>query len=137
MINYQLVISNLKAMKKDNPLKDKSYAFAVRIVKMYKYLCDKKHEYVLSKQVLRSGTSIGANIVEANGAISKDDFSAKMQIAYKEALETKYWLDLLKDSGYLESKGYDELYQEADEISRMLFAVLKSTGRVRSISKDQ
>ena len=65
-------------MKKDNPLKDKSYAFAVRIVKMYKYLCDKKHEYVLSKQVLRSGTSIGANIVEANGAISKDDFSAKI-----------------------------------------------------------
>ena len=124
-------------MKKDNPLKDKSYAFAVRIVKMYKYLCDKKHEYVLSKQVLRSGTSIEANIVEANGAISKDDFSAKMSIAYKEALETKYWLDLLKDSGYLESKGYDELYQEADEISRMLFAVLKSTGRVRSISKDQ
>ena len=136
-INDQLTISNLKAMKKDNPLKDKSYAFAVRIVKMYKYLCDKKHEYVLSKQVLRSGTSIGANIVEANGAISKDDFSAKMSIAYKEALETKYWLDLLKDSGYLESKGYDELYQEADEISRMLFAVLKSTGRVRSISKDQ
>ena len=124
-------------MKKDNPLKDMSYAFAVRIVKMYKYLCDKKHEYVLSKQVLRSGTSIGANIVEANGAISKDDFSAKMSIAYKEALETKYWLDLLKDSGFLESKGYDELYQEADEISRMLFAVLKSTGRVRSISKDQ
>ena len=124
-------------MKKDNPLKDKSYAFAVRIVKMYKYLCDKKHEYVLSKQVLRSGTSIGANIVEANGAISKDDFSAKMSIAYKEALETIYWLDLLKDSGYLESNGYDELYQEADEISRMLFAVLKSTGRVRSISKDQ
>ena len=124
-------------MKKDNPLKDKSYAFAVRIVKMYKYLCDKKHEYVLSKQVLRSGTSIGANIVEANGAISKDNFSAKMSISYKEALETKYWLDLLKDSGYLESKGYDELYQEADEISRMLFAVLKNTGRVRSISKDQ
>ena len=124
-------------MKKDNPLKDKSYAFAVRVVKMYKYLCDKKHEYVLSKQVLLSNTSIGANIVEANGAISKDDFSAKMSIAYKEALETKYWLDLLKDSGYLESKGYDELYQEADEISRMLFAVLKSTGRVRSISKDQ
>ena len=68
MINYQLsnindrlTINNLKAMKKDNPLKDKSYAFAVRIVKMYKYLCDKKHEYVLSKQVLRSGTSIGAN----------------------------------------------------------------------------
>ena len=124
-------------MKKDNPLKDKSYAFAVRIVYMYKYLCDKKHEYVLSKQVLRSGISIGANIVEANGAISKVDFSAKMSIAYKEALETKYWLDLLKDSGYLESKGYDELYQEADEISRMLFAVLKSTGRVRSVSKEQ
>ena len=93
-INDQLTINNLKAMKKDNPLKDKSYAIAVRIVKMYKYLCDKKHEYVLSKQVLRSGTSIGANIVEANGTISKDDFSANMSIAYKEVLETKYWLDL-------------------------------------------
>ena len=64
-------------------------------------------------------------------------FLLRCRFAYKEALETKYWLDLLKDSGYLESKGYDELYQEADEISRMLFAVLKSTGRVRSISKDQ
>ncbi len=81
-------------MKKDNPLKDKSYAFAVRIVNMYKYLCDKKHEYVLSKQVLRFGTSIGANIVEANDAISKDDFSANMSIEYKEVLETKFWLDL-------------------------------------------
>ena len=112
-------------MIKDNPLKDRYYAFSVRIVKMYKYLCDKKREYVLNKQVLRSGTSIGANIVEANGGISKDDFFAKMSISYKEALETKYWLDLLKDSGFLESKGYDELYQEAVETSRMLFAVLK------------
>ena len=75
---------------KDNPLKDKSYAFALRVVKLYQYLTKTQKEYVLSKQVLRSGTSVGANIVEANGAISKADFSAKMSIAYKEILETKF-----------------------------------------------
>jgi four helix bundle protein len=119
---------------KDNPLKDKSYAFALRIVKLSRYLTDAKKEYVLSKQILRSGTSVGANVAEANGAISKSDFSAKISIAYKEILETKYWLELLKDSGYIEEKCFDELFSEADEIAKMLFSVLKSTGRV---NKDQ
>lgn len=86
--------------------------------------------------MLCSGTSIGANIVEASGVISKDEISAKMSIAYKEMLEEKYWLDLLKDGGFLESKSYNELYQEVDEISRMLFAVLKSTRRVRGVNND-
>ena len=115
---------------KDNPLKDKSYAFALRVVKLYQYLTKTQKEYVLSKQVLRSGTSVGANIVEANGAISKADFSAKMSIAYKEILETKYWLELLRDSGYIESSWFDELFVDADELAKMLFSVLKSTGRV-------
>jgi four helix bundle protein len=82
---------------------DKAYKFAIRIVKGYKYLCETKQEYVLSKQLLRSGTSIGANIAEANGAISQADFRAKMSIAYKECLETKYWLSLLKDTNYIGS----------------------------------
>jgi four helix bundle protein len=77
---------------------DKAYQFAIRIVRAYKHLYDEKKEFVLSKQLLRSGTSIGANIAEANGAISKVEFKAKMSIAYKECLETKYWLSLLKDT---------------------------------------
>jgi len=122
---------------KGNPLKEKSYAFAVRVVRLYRYLCDEKREYVLSKQVLRSGTSIGANVAEANGAISKSDFSAKMSIAYKEALETRYWLDLLKDSEYLEGRGHGEMVEQVDELAAMLFSVLKSCGRVKTSSNDQ
>lgn len=89
---------------------DKAYKFAIRIVKGYKYLCENKQEYVLSKQLLRSGTSIGANIAEANGAISKADFRAKMSIAYKECLETKYWLSLLKDTNYIEERAFQSKY---------------------------
>ncbi len=84
-------------------------------------------EFVLSKQVLRSGTSVGANIVEANGAISKADFSAKISIAYKECLETKYWLSLLKDSEELRIDEYEELFEKADEIAKILFSILKKT----------
>jgi len=77
---------------KENNLYNKAHAFAIRVVRAYEYLKDQKKEFVLSKQLLRSGTSIGANIAEANGAISKADFSSKISIAYKERLETKYWL---------------------------------------------
>ncbi|MGK7894521.1 MAG: four helix bundle protein [Xenococcus sp. (in: cyanobacteria)] len=83
---------------------DKAYKFAIRIVKAYKYLTSEKKEYVLSKQLLRSGTSIGANLAEANGAISPQEFSSKVPIAYKETLETKYWLSLLKDTDYITEK---------------------------------
>ncbi len=79
---------------------NKACKFAIRIVNSYKYLCAEKQEFVLSKQLLRCGTSIGANIAEANGAISKADFRAKMSIAYKELLETQYWLSLLNDTEY-------------------------------------
>ncbi|WP_310586780.1 four helix bundle protein [Runella salmonicolor] len=82
---------------------------------------------MLSKQLLRSGTSIGANIAEANGAISKSDFSAKMSIAYKECLETKYWLSLLKDTGYIEQKAFESIYNDADELAKILFSILKTT----------
>ena len=94
---------------KDSIVFEKAYGLAIRIVNAYKYLTEQKREFVLSKQMLRSGTSIGANIAEANGAISKADFSAKMSIAYKECLETKYWLSLLKDTEYLETKAFDSI----------------------------
>ncbi|BAY83362.1 hypothetical protein NIES267_28500 [Calothrix parasitica NIES-267] len=106
---------------------DKAYSFAIRIVNAYKYLSINQKEYVLSKQVLRSGTSIGANIAEANGAISNSDFSAKMSIAYKECLETKYWLNLLKDTNYISLKAFNSIHADADEISKILFSILKSS----------
>ena len=86
---------------KENILKNKSYKFALRIVKLYKYLAEEKREFILSKQVLRSGTSIGANTVEASQAQSKPDFIHKLSISLKEAFETEYWLELLRDSEFI------------------------------------
>jgi four helix bundle protein len=105
----------------------KAYNFAIRIVKAYQYLCEEKKEYVLSKQMLRSGTSIGANIAEANGAISEADFSSKISIAYKEFLETKYWLSLLEDTDYVSEKSFESMHVDTDEIGKILFSVLKKT----------
>ena len=119
-------------MQSDNNLYNKAYAFAMRTVKAYQYLVDNKKEYTLSKQFLRSGTSIGANISEANGAISTPDFSSKISIAYKESLETKYWLSLLKDTNYLDYKIYESMHKEVDELSEIMFSILKTTKRVNS-----
>ncbi len=114
-------------MKNKNPLLKKSYDFALEIVSMYKRIVSSKKEFVLSKQMLRSGTSIGANISEANGAISTADFSAKISIAYKESLEVKYWLSLLKDSDYVTKRNANELIAKADELSKIMFSILKTT----------
>ncbi len=111
----------------NNPLSKKSYDFSLMIIGVYKNLIASKKEYVLSKQLLRSGTSIGANIAEANGAISKADFSAKISIAYKESLEVKYWLSLLKDSDYLEFDVFQNAFEKADELSKIMFSILKTT----------
>jgi four helix bundle protein len=108
----------------------KAYQFAIRIVKAYQYLSNEKREFVLSKQLLRSGTSIGANIAEANGGISENDFSAKISIAYKECLETKYWLSLLHDTDFIDTKTYNSIHKDADEIAKILFSILKTT-RIR------
>lgn len=106
---------------------DKAYKFAIRIVNAYKYLTQDKKEFILSKQLLRSGTAIGANIAEANGSISPADFSAKMSIAYKECLETKYWLSLPKDTEFIDQKSFDSIYEDADEIGKILFSIIKTT----------
>ncbi len=123
----QITNQNLLNMSKKNPLASKSYDFALNIIQLYKKLNKEKREYILSKQLLRSGTSIGANISEANGAISKADFSAKISISYKESLETKYWLSLLKDSDYLSVEEADRLIENADELSKIMFSILKTT----------
>ncbi|KQC13684.1 MAG: four helix bundle protein [Desulfuromonas sp. SDB] len=113
-------------MKKENVLYEKSFSFSIDIVKLCKTLKIKK-EFVLSEQLLKSGTSIGANVSEANGAISKADFSSKISIAYKECLETKYWLDLLLKTNIIGQKEHTDLFEKADELAKLLFSVLKST----------
>ena len=111
----------------ENNLYKKSYAFAIRIIRSYQFLSNEKREFILSKQLLRSGTSIGANVAEANGAISKADFSAKLSISYKECLETKYWLSLLKDTGFIDQRTFSSMHNDADEIAKILFTILSKT----------
>jgi len=111
----------------DNAILIKSKAFAIRTVKLYQYLTANKKEYILSKQILRSGTSIGANVKEAQYGQSKRDFVHKMRIALKEASETEYWLELLFETGYIESKHYDSLYKDCNEILRLLNSIVQSS----------
>ncbi len=111
---------------KNNIISDKSKAFAIRIVKLYKYLCDEKREFVMSKQILRSGTSIGANIRETKNAQSKADFISKMNIALKEADETAYWLELLVETEYINKNQFDNIYSDCNELIRILTSIIKS-----------
>jgi four helix bundle protein len=111
----------------DNIILNKTYLFAVKIVKLSQYLFSEKKEYVLSKQILRSGTSIGANTEEAVGGFSKKDFIYKLNIAYKEARETKYWLRLLKDTGYISDDKFKMLFDELEQISKILFSIIKKS----------
>ena len=114
---------------KQNALKDKSYSFALRIIKAYNHIAAVSKEYVLSKQLLRSGTSIGANIAEANQAQSKLDFISKLGIALKETVETEYWLNLLRDSGYLTAAQAKSLLADCNEIKAILTAAIKTAKR--------
>ena len=111
---------------KESVLKDKSYAFAIRTVNLCRYLCDEKREFVLSKQLLRSGTAIGALIREAEFGQSRADFTSKMSIALKEANETDYWLNLLKDTGYLNEKMFTSISTDCIEIVKLLVATVKT-----------
>ena len=111
---------------RENIVLEKSKAFAIRIIRLYQYLCEEKHEYVLSKQILRSGTSVGANAKEASRAQSKADFYAKMNIALKEISETEYWLELLKETSYLTAAQFDSIYPDCQELIRILMAITKN-----------
>lgn len=107
-------------------LEDKTYSFALRIVKAHQYLID-KNEYILSKQLLRSGTSIGANCREATFAQSKQDFVSKLSIALKETNETIYWIELLHDSGYISNDSFKSIHKDGLEILKLLVSVIKTT----------
>lgn len=112
---------------KENPLKEKSYKFALRIVKLYKFLADEKKEFILSKQCMRSGTLIGANITEGNQAQSTADFINKLSIALKEVFETEYWLCLLRDSEFITEKQSESLIADCNELRKMLTSAIKTS----------
>jgi four helix bundle protein len=112
---------------KENVVRDKSFAFALRVVKLSRHLTADKHEYVLSKQLLRSGTAIGALIREAEQAESKADFAHKMTIALKEANESAYWLELLHQSDYIAKDGFDSIWADNQELLRLLISIVKKS----------
>lgn len=114
---------------KESIVRDKSYKFALRIVKLYKYIVSEEKEYILSKQILKSGTSIGANVEEGNQAQSKNDLIHKLSIAQKEAFETDYWLRLLRDSDYLTIKQASSLLVDCRELQKLLTSSIKTAKR--------
>lgn len=120
-------------MARYNLVQEKSYQFACRIFKLYKYLIEKNKEFVISRQILKSGTSIGANVEEAIGAQSPRDFILKFSIAYKESRETIYWLRLLKDNQELDVNLADSLMKDCEELQKIITKILK-TSKAKSIN---
>jgi four helix bundle protein len=120
--------------KKESILRDKSYAFAIRIVRLSQFLQHDKKEFILSKQIVRSGTAIGALIREAEYAQSNADFISKFSISLKEANETAYWLSLLKDTDYIDLKLYESFFQDCDELIRLLVSTIKTLKTKKTLS---
>lgn len=114
-------------MVKENVVKEKSFRFAVRIVRLFQYLCQEKKEFVLSKQLLRSGTSVGAMVRAAEHAETKADFKHKMSIAQKEINETLYWLELLKETEYLTSEQFESINKDAIENIKLITSIIKNS----------
>lgn len=112
---------------KDNLIKNKSFNFALRIIKVYQYLVDEKKEFILSKQLLRNGTAIGALVRESEYAESKADFIHKLSIALKEANESHYWLELLCQSHYIDEKGYNSIISDLEEILKLLVSIINTS----------
>lgn len=116
----------LNMSRQENIIEEKSFKFAIRVVNLYKFLCREKQEYILSKQLLRSGTSIGANVKEAEKGQSKADFGAKMTIALKEANETVYWLQLLSATEYITTSQAESIIADCEELIKLLVAITKT-----------
>lgn len=121
------MMENDAKVLKQNVVKEKSFAFALRMVRLAKYLQDEKKEFVLSRQILRSGTAIGALVREAEHAQSKADFINKMSVGLKEANETDYWLDLLHQSDYITKGSYDSIHPDVQELLKLLVSIVKTT----------
>lgn len=114
-------------MKRKSIVEDKAYKFALRIIKLNSYLIDVRREFIICKQLLRCGTSIGANVKEASQAESKEDFIHKLNIALKESSETEYWINLLYDSDFIDKKAYDSLLKDCSELLRLLTSIIKTS----------
>ena len=114
-------------VERENIVLDKAYNYAIRIVKLYQYLCKEKKEFELSRQILRSGTSIGANVEESVGGLSRKDFLAKLGVSYWEARETRFWLRLLRDTDYISTEQSDSMLEDLEEIIRIITAIQKTT----------
>jgi len=127
-----LSIDHCVLMKENNQVLIESKTFALRIIKLYQFLKNEKHVYVLSKQVLRSGTSIGANIRESVNAQSRMDFINKLNIALKEANETEYWLELIHESGIIDDKQFDSIYNDCGKIVATLTKIIKTTKSIQN-----
>ena len=121
--------------RNSNPIVEKSMKFAIQIVRAYQFLCKERNEYILSNQLLRSGTSIGANVKEATRAESKADFIHKMQIALKEASESEYWIELLKQTDYFNEKQSECLTKNCEEIIKILTSIIRTTKNNRNAKK--
>ncbi len=123
-------------LMKRNIVKEKSFDFALRIVKLYKYLCNEQREFVLSKQLLRSGTAIGALVSESEYAESKADFIHKMAIAQKEANESEYWIELLYRSNYINEKSYNSIHSDLTEIFKLLSSIILTAKENQDMKKN-
>ena len=115
----------------ENIIEEKSLKFAVRVVNLYKYLSEEKKELILSKQLIRSGTSIGANVTEAEQAQSNADFISKMSIALKECSESKYWLRLLYETKYLKKQEYESILTDCTELEKILVSIIKTSKKIK------
>lgn len=124
---FNFILLMLERKQPESDIYNLSKSFALRIVNLYKYLRDIKKEYVISKQLLLSGTSVGANVHEAKNAQSRPDFNSKMNISLKEANETEYWLDLLADADYISQKQYDSIKADCNHIVAVLTKIVKAT----------
>mgnify|MGYP002451815097 FL=1 len=113
--------------KDDNVVVQKSYAFSLRCVRLYKYLCSRDGNYIIGKQLLRSGTSIGANVREALRALTRPDFITKLNVALKEASETEYWIELLRDSDYISSSQAESMLADCVELLKILTSIVKKS----------
>ncbi len=116
-------------MNKENIIVIKSKAFALRIIELYRFLCENQKEYILSKQILKSGTSIGANVKEAIRGESKPDFYHKMNIALKEASETEYWLELLYEGRFIQENLFKSIYSDCQELIKILMAITRNQNK--------
>ena len=125
--SVKLKIENAQLKMTENIIHTKSYAFALRVIKLFKFLTTEQKEFVLSKQILRSGTSIGALVKESEHAQSKADFINKMNIALKEANESEYWLMLMKDSEYINENSFNSLHSDVSELIKLLASIVKTS----------